>query len=506
MTSDDFDRSPEPTTDAADGKPGVKRQLYQRVPLPWAAEPAPSASAKRVLLISPRYDTHIVAPHLGLGYLAAALRRAGHSVRVMDGLREEIVYDAADFDFVGVTAMTTYFPEAIVEVRRAKAMGLRTIIGGPHVIADSEGALLQSGADYACSGEGEIVLTSLLNGAAPKDVPGLLWLEDGVVQRSTAPNFYPDVDDFGEPAWDLIDPRTYPPAPHGMIAKSFPLAPIVTTRGCPYRCSYCSAPITAGRRLRARDPVKVVDEMERLVRDFGVREIQIEDDNFTLNRKHASAVCEEIIRRGLKVHWSLPNGVRIDRLDPELLALMKRAGCYLMALGIESANQRILDLVTKDLDVEVVRQVTQWVADAGIEAWGFFMIGFPTETREEIQRTIDFALSLPLTRVQFGKTTPLPGTPIYEWWKREWGKGAEIDWSTFNYYQFNTDRAMVSKEELNAMQKRGHLRFYGQPKNFFRIVRSLRPSQYRHAFRRVFRLGNYRSDNMPRGSVAASTT
>lgn len=478
-----------------------EKQSYERVSLPWET---PGQGKRRVLLVSPFYKTHIVAPHLGLGYLAAALRRAGHEVTVLDGLREEIHY-GPDFDLVGVTAMTTYFPEAVAEVNRAKSMGLKTIIGGPHVIADPEGSLKQSGADYACCGEGELALTALANGVPPEKIPGMLWWEGDNVRRSVAPNFLPDVDDFGEPAWDLIDPRTYPPAPHGMIARSFPLAPIVTTRGCPYRCSYCSAPITAGRRLRTRSPEKVVDEIERLVRDYGVREIQIEDDNFTLNRKHTVAVCEELLRRNVKVNWSLPNGVRIDRLDLDLLKLMKKAGCYLMALGIESANQRILNMVSKDLDVNLVRQVVEWVAQVGIEAWGFFMIGFPTETREEAQNTIEFALSLPLTRAQFTKTTPLPGTPIYEWWKKEWGNGVDINWARFNYYEFNSNWSEIPAEELNQLQKSAHFRFYRRPKNFFKILRSLRPAQYRYVARRVLNLGSFRPDNMRRsGSLKVS--
>ena len=478
----------------------ASKQVYQRTSLPWESRRNDS-KRKRVLLLSPYYKTHIVAPHLGLGYLASALRRSGHDVVVQDGLRQKVRYDS-DFDLLGVTAMTTYFPEAVAEVRRAKSRGLKTIIGGPHVIADPEGSVLQSDADYACAGEGELALTALANGSEPKDIPGLLWRENGKVQRSQAPNFYPDIDDFGEPAWDLIDPRSYPPAPHGMIARSFPLAPIVTTRGCPYRCSYCSAPATAGRRLRTRAPEKVVDEIEHLVTDYGVREIQIEDDNFTLNRRHTMAVCEELLRRNVKVNWSLPNGVRIDRLDPELLKLMKRAGCYLMALGIESANQRILNMVSKDLDVKVVRQVVEWVAEAGIEAWGFFMIGFPTETREEVLNTIEFALSLPLTRAQFTKTTPLPGTPIYDWWKREWGAGVDINWATFNYYEFNSDWSELSAEELNHLQKRAHLRFYRRPTNFFKVIRSIRPRQYAYIVRRLMNLGSFRPDNMRRGQTA----
>ena len=151
-------------------------------------------------------------------------------------------------------------------------------------------------------------------------------------------DFQINIDDFGRPDWASIDPRTYPVAPHGMIAHAHPIAPIITTRGCPYSCTYCSAPITAGKRMRYRDPKNVVDEIEMLVNDFGVKEIQIEDDNFTLNRKHCITICEEILKRGIKVLWSLPNGVRIDKLDKEMLLLMKKAGCVSMALGIESAN------------------------------------------------------------------------------------------------------------------------------------------------------------------------
>lgn len=478
------------------------RQQYEKVGLPWAEAPCDAAQPRtksKVLLVSPYYDTHIVAPHLGLGYLASALRRAGHEVVVKDGLRERVEYDGA-YDLVGVTAMTTYFPEAIQEVRRAQQRGFKVVIGGAHAIADPEGTLNQSGADFACSGEGEIALCELANGRFPGDIPGLLWREGNTMRRSGKPNFYPAVDDFGEPAWDLISPRSYPPAPHGMIARDFPLAPVITTRGCPYSCSYCSAPITAGKRMRYRSPQRVVDEFEKLVSEYGVREIQIEDDNFTIKKEHVLAICDEMLSRNLRVHWSLPNGVRIDRLDKPLLQVMKRAGCYLMALGIESANQRILDMVDKNLDVKIVARVVKEVADAGIEAWGFFMIGFPTETREEIYNTIDFALSLPLTRVQFTRTTPLPGTPIYEWWKNEWGKGQEIDWSTFNYYQFNADWAEVPAQEIGRIQRRAHFEFYSRPRNFLKVISSLRPRQYRYVLRRLTNLGVFRSDNMPRSA------
>ena len=301
----------------------------------------------RILLINPTYDGIIVAPHLGLGYLSSGLKKNGHKVRILDGLREKIEYDPSEWDIVGVTAMSTYFPECIQEVERAKSYGLKTIIGGPHVICDPVQSLIDSGADYAAIGEGEKTFNQLATGMPAAQVDGLAYWENGKAVMSKQSNemigktesgsttflmqkdiytlqvgklkreFQLDIDDFGMPDWESIDPRSYNFEPHGMIIHARPMAPIITTRGCPYSCTYCSAPITAGKRMRTRDPHKVVDEIEMLVNDYGVKEIQIEDDNFTLVREHCVAICEEILKRNIKIIWSLPNGVRIDKLDKE---------------------------------------------------------------------------------------------------------------------------------------------------------------------------------------------
>ena len=230
----------------------------------------------RILLISPSYNSYIVAPCLGLGYVASALKENGHDVLVLDGLREKIEYDPSEWDLVGVTAMSTYFPECIHEVKKAKSFGLKTIIGGPHVICDPMQSLIDSGADYAAIGEGERTLIQLASGIPPTQVDGLAYWENGKPIQSKQSDkmigdtksgnttflmkedmytlqigklkrdFQINIDDFGQPDWASIDPRTYPVAPHGMIAHAHPIAPIITTRGCPYSCTYCSAPITAG--------------------------------------------------------------------------------------------------------------------------------------------------------------------------------------------------------------------------------------------------------------------
>ena len=475
-------------------------------------------SRLKVLLISPMYNSSIVAPCLGLGYLASALKKNGHDVLILDGLREKIEYNPSEWDIVGVSAMSTYFPECIEEVKKAKSYGLKTIIGGPHIICDPIQSLIDSGADYAAIGEGERTMTQLAAGLPPAQVDGLAYWNNGKVVQSKQSDsmigetesgattflmkenmytlqvgklkrdFQLNIDDFGRPDWSSIDPRTYPVAPHGMIAHAHPIAPIITTRGCPYSCTYCSAPITAGKRMRYRDPKNVVDEIEMLVNDFGVKEIQIEDDNFTLNRKHCITICEEILKRGIKVLWSLPNGVRIDKLDKEMLLLFKKAGCVSMALGIESANQRILDMIKKELNQEIVKKVVQDVADVGIETVGFFMIGFPTETKQEIENTINFALELPLTRAIFAKVTPLPGTELFDLWEEKYSETGKVDWKTFNYYQFDADWADCSFEEIAKLQTRATFRFYLRPKQLFTMLKQLNFAQYKRAITRLAKI------------------
>jgi len=462
-----------------------------------------------ILLISPKYDATIVAPHLGLGYLSSSLKKKGHKVKILDGTREEIKYNPEDWELVGVTAMSNYFPEACKDIEKAKSYGLKTIIGGAHIICDPEQSLIDSQANYAAIGEGERTMDQLASGLSPDSVEGLVYWENGKPKRSN-PNlkklieskkmyttkignqsrdFQINIDDFGEPDWDSINPASYPKKmPHGMIYKSLPLAPIITTRGCPYSCIYCSAPITAGKRMRYRDPVKVVDGIDMLIKKYGVKEIQIEDDNFTLKRKHVIAVCEEIIKRKIKIDWCLPNGVRIDKLDPEMLRLMKKSGCYQMSLGIESANQRILDLIKKRLNKDLVKNVVNEVKKAGIQAVGFFMVGFPTETKKEIKETIDFASSLNLDRANFTKAVPLPGTELYNMWIELYGKNKNIDWKNFTTEQFTADWAACSGKEIARLQTWGFVKFYLTKFRFLKLLFSLQKHQLITFTKRILKI------------------
>ena len=185
-----------------------------------------------------------------------------------------------------------------------------------------------------------------------RTVPGIVFREGGEIVR-TETELTEDIDRFGMPAWDLTRPADNPTAPHGAFARHYPVAPILTSRGCPYSCGFCSVPQVVSQRIRYRSKELVASEL-RVLRDrFGVREFQIVDDNFTIDRHRARAICEHIVRQGLAMPWTCPNGVRVDALDDDLLDAMKRAGCYSISLGIESGSEQVLGRMVKHLDLAI---------------------------------------------------------------------------------------------------------------------------------------------------------
>ena len=230
-----------------------------------------------------------------------------------------------------------------------------------------------------------------------------------------------------------MNPSTYSTAPHGTIVKDFPVAPVLSSRGCPYNCDYCAVNSIWKRKYRTRSIENIVDEIELLIKRYGVKEIHFEDDNLTLNRQRVIELCDEIKRRNLKFSWACPNGIRIDTLDEKLLKRMKESGCYSISFGIESGSQKVLDDVHKRLDLKIVPGVVRTARKVGIETKGFFIVGFPTDTEETIRQTVEFAKSLPLDVAAFFVCMPLPGSKLFEDWLRKVKlKAEEVDWNQIN--------------------------------------------------------------------------
>ncbi len=443
----------------------------------------------RVALVAPNSKAHTITPPLGLGYLAASLRLHGHEPVILDLARERLDDErgaeavlARRPDLIGVSILSTaYLPaRALIEAVRSRQPGVPLVVGGPHVTALPEDALKSMGVELGVVGEGEKVFPELVDRLAagqPLDngLPSVCRQTRGEVTCSRRSDFVQDLDSLPFPAWDLIDPRTYPDLPHQLLHMKFPVAPVMTSRGCPFDCSFCASTTLWGRGWRARSPENVVDEIELLARDFQVREIHFEDDNFTLKKSHAASVCEEIIRRRLDIVWCTPNGVRVDSLDEEMVSLMRRSGCYGLAFGIESGSQKVLDLNNKKLDLDKVAAKVEMVKRHGIETHGFFIVGLPGETVETIKETMEFARRVPFDRANFALLAPLPGSDIFREYLRR-RSANEIDYSSFNYFtpfpMGELDAAILTK-----WQRRLVYGFYGRPRQLWTLARHMRPAQ-----------------------------
>ncbi len=446
----------------------------------------------KVLLLQPNFDTHIITPPLGLGYLAGALLKDGHDVILFDCIAKGIdnqkiieILTKERPDVIGISVLSISFKNTIDLITLIrKNITTLVVIGGPHVSALPEYSLETSKADIAVIGEGENTFREIASGKSLNEINGICFWSDNKIITTPSRPFIDDLDTIPFPAWSLIQPDNYPPTPHGAFYKKYPIAPITTTRGCPFNCIFCASKCTWKQKLRARSAMNVVDEIEYLHRNFGIQEFHFEDDNFTFSKKHAMAVCEEIIRRGLDIVWACPNGVRIDKLDKELIDTMKRSGCYLLAFGIESGSQEILDKMNKKLDLDIVPNIIKMVKDAGIETCGYFIVGLPDETYETIESTIELSLSLPLDRAQFSRFVPLPGTSIFDEW---WEKDKNIDWDMINHVGNNSIYCTknLTKEELTELQRSAFRRFYFRPKILTKTLYSLKPRQYYWFVKRI---------------------
>ena len=345
----------------------------------------------RTLLISTAHplDENPLPP-LSLAYLAGALERSGFEVQVLDFLvaryhPEKIRQKLAEYrpQLVGATCVTMNYPLAaeMLRVCKTEDPDVITVIGGPHASFALEDTLLRSPwIDAVVIGEGDHTVVELARavagGGSITDVSGIAFAEDGVVVRTQSRPLISDIDRLALPARHLIPLARY----HALGAP----CTVITSRGCPYGCLFCSASRMFGRRVRFRNPGLVVDEIEGIRRDFGFPEINIVDDTFTVNHAHVRETCEEMLRRNLDVSWSAY--ARVDNMTEEIATLMRRAGCRMVLFGMESADEGILKAIRKGTTTEDMRKGVKIATDAGLGVYSSFIIGLPGESEETIER------------------------------------------------------------------------------------------------------------------------
>lgn len=437
-----------------------------------------------------------IGPDLGFGYLETALARAGRNVRIVDLMRTptKTLTEAVARERFDLIGFKLYSKDAAAFHRLAASIAASTdesrrapiAIGGPLPTGlEAKSLEMFPEADFAFAGESERALPMLLDHLGGGDVPlasipGLIYREDGAI-RSNPRDFPPDLDALGFPEF-----RQMPPARYPMDYTGHVYVPIVTTRGCPYRCTYCGGPLANGHRLRRRSADHVIEELRRLKSDHGVTMVSIVDDNFTMNPTHAREVLTKLIDSGLGLAWRAPNGIRLDTLDRDLIELMERSGCRELYLGVESGSPKVLDDMQRRVTVETYREKVALLArHSRIRLLGFFMLGYPTETEADARMTVDLACELPIHRAAFFFFTPHPGTQIFDEMRQRGEIGDDI-WDSLFYDKPTMGSRYIPLRRLQSIQRRAYIRFYSRP----RIVRHLMslartPRQFARLARKV---------------------
>jgi radical SAM superfamily enzyme YgiQ (UPF0313 family) len=445
----------------------------------------------RVVLIYPKpnritFDTaHTI--NLGLAYMAACLERRGHDVLVHDCNMEDdglLPGKLKEAELVGVYVITAAFKASLALAERIKTRwnaDCRVIFGGPHPTARPNECMDSPHVDYAAVGEGENLICDLaenLREAEARDrLPGLVYRRsDGSIANNGKATPPADLDALPFPAYHLFPhDRLQPTRPTWINARSVTCGSMMTSRGCPYKCVFCTS--AAGqpfsKKFRAMSPGRVVEEIEWLARDYGVNFVEFQDDVFTLIPERAEDICRLLIQKKLGVRWSIPNGIsRVENISEDFLRLCKQAGCIDAWFAAESGSDRIRnEVIRKRNTIEQVRKAIEASSRVGLATGAFFIFGSPDETPQEMQQTIDFACSLPLDRAQFTVATPFPGSEMWDWIDRE-GRWLVTDYDSFGPYEnvvyFELGR--MKADDVMRMYKRAFRSFYLRPSHIIKKV------------------------------------
>ncbi len=435
---------------------------------------------------------------------AAVLRDAGHEVAYLDCQPQGVSFDEL------VPRVIEHAPDLVVlyveqikmHVDRALADALKertnVVVGfvGPFVTPLGTKVLEESAsADFAIRGEYDEALLEVVEGIERNDptwrrTEGLSVRdpETGDVAEIGGYRHVQDLDALPFPAYDLVDFERY----HESVFRRVPAATMITSRGCPYHCNYCWFPQTIyGHKWRAQSAERVVAEMRHLHDEFGVREIRVDDDIFELKRDRVLEICRRLQEKRLDLTWA-PQ-CRPDKMDPELLTEMKKAGCSRILYGCESASQEILDKMHKNGKVEDIENATTWTKAAGIDVHNCFILGFPWDTRETVERTIEYAYNLNAEFCQFGIATPLPGTELMELVEREGALVSEDDWSQHDGFSkaavdyARSGNGGLSQREIEEYATTAYRRYYLRPQYFGMMVK--RAFRSKDDFAQTMRLG-----------------
>lgn len=417
-------------------------------------------------------ENYGIFPSLSLLYVAGILEEAGCEVLFLDShahewTLEETVQKLRDFgpDYIGYTITTYLFFQTLDWIKAIKAqVDVPTIVGGVHLSIYPRETLTHDAIDFAITGEAEIALPEFLwahtNKLPLEDVKGLAYRVGGPTSEGgrvlvTENADTVDVDIAPFPARHLLDNTIY----HSFISKRKNFSCFITSRGCPYKCIFCEQ---GSKAFRARSPKNAVDELEMSIKEFGIHEMDFFDSSFTIRKERVIAICDEIKRRKLDVIWAART--RVDCITPDVLRSMQEAGCTRIYYGIESGNREILKVLKKSTSLDVIKRVVADTKAAGIDTFGYFMVGNPYDTPTTVRQTIRLAMDLDLDYAQFSKVTPMPATEMYTMLMKQTGRDY---WREFvlNPHDDLVPRPHcdMTDAEIQRWTRLAYLRFYYRP-------------------------------------------
>jgi radical SAM superfamily enzyme YgiQ (UPF0313 family) len=430
------------------------------------------------------YTQHTHVHPLGMMMVASLAREHHPDVRLFDmkveGWTPEQCCDALEAarpDVVGLSAMT-YEAGCMHAVAREIKRRLPEVIvvcGGPHPSVADGDVMADGAVDFVVRGEGELIFRDLLDGIASgrcdwSDCTGINWRRpDGAVVRNADRPPPADLSELPFPAWDLIDHGKYFNVPRGgVIYAHKEFATMFSSRACPWRCTYCHN--SYGKTFRERSAEHVLEEIDLLVTRYGVKELVFMDDIFNFRPERAKAIARGIIERNYRLALTFPNGFRGDILDEELVDLLVQAGMYRCMVAIESAVPRIQKVMKKNLKIERTRRIVDYIAKQGVMVHGAFMLGFPTETAEEMRSTIDWAAASSFHTAAFFRVIPFKGTELFSEVQHA-GYDLPADWSAYEPYETDINLSTVPERMILELRKQAYRRFYLNPKRMFRIFK-----------------------------------
>jgi len=413
-------------------------------------------------------------PPLGLAYLAAVARDEGWEPKIIDALDEDLGFqDLArrirdfDPDVVGVTATTSMILDAYEVARVAKEVNenILVILGGPHATFMAREVLRECPhLDLVVRGEGEETLRELLKrmerDRPPEDILGITYRKNDVIKDNPPRPLIRDLDSIPIPAYDLLPMERY-------VVEGIRFGAIMTSRGCPYNCIFCSSSLQFGRKWRAHGVDRVIEELKILAEKFGVKEIEFLDDTFTLNPKRVEELSKRIIQEKLDISWSASS--RVNTFNYQIGSSMHRAGAHTIYFGIESGSDRTLKFIGKGISKRQSVDAVKTAKQAGLRALGSFVIGFPYETESEIKETIRFANRVGVDLAQFTIATPYPGTRLWDLavernllLTRNWRKFTTIDVVMKNIY--------LTPQKVKKLLLWAYITFYLHPRRVIEDV------------------------------------